>query len=396
MISRKHSAPRRLAAFVAAGAAMCAAGSASAQTACASLPNPLYGLGGSAQKPLIGRVAAQIASTMTVVYAAPGACNGINALIGPTTATGNASYWTADGIEHTCTLPVTGQAIDFANMATGPTQCPGVDTLPPDIGDFTGPVSAFNFIVPTASTEQSISAEAAYIVYGFGAQSQLAPWTNESVLIRRDQNSAATIAIALSIGLPPNRFLGVDALTNGNSVTLVAGASGTNANAALGYVSAENADANRATVRTLAYQHFGQTCGYWPDSSATSFDKRNVRSGQYWIWAPTHFYAYVDGTGEITNARARDFIGYFTDAVNAPTGVNMLDIEIRNGNIPRCAMNVWRTSDLGPLMSYQPAEPCGCYFEQVATGATTCTACTTNAECPSSASVCRHNFCEVQ
>ena len=80
-------------------------------------------------------------------------------------------------------------------------------------------------------------------------------------------------------------------MTNGRSVTLVATA--TNPEAAIGFVSGENADANRTTVRTLAFQHTEQRCGYWPDSTATSFDKRSVRDGLYWLWTTTHFFAPV-------------------------------------------------------------------------------------------------------
>jgi hypothetical protein len=44
-------------------------------------------------------------------------------------------------------------------------------------------------------------------------------------------------------------------------------------------------------VRTLALQSRDQTCAYWPDSSATAFDKVNVRDGHYELWASSHFYA---------------------------------------------------------------------------------------------------------
>jgi len=59
-------------------------------------------------------------------------------------------------------------------------------------------------------------------------------------------------------------------------------------------------------------------------------------------------------------------------------------------------MHVWRDSDLGALYSYQPPEPCECYFEFKATGATSCTACATSTTCPHSAPVCRYGYCEVQ
>ncbi len=68
---------------------------------------------------------------------------------------------------------------------------------------------------------------------------------------------------------------------------------------------------------------------------------------------------------------------------------------IDNGSVPRCAMQVWRDEDLGPLYSLQPDEPCGCYYEAHATGATGCGACQTDAECPGDAPRCRHGYCEA-
>lgn len=363
---------------------------------CNTLPNPVYGSGGSAQKPLLARLGARLAALATprtLIYQAPGACVGVNALFASTRVTGQASYWTAAGVEQTCDLPLTGQAVDFASAGTQATLCAGVTAVPTDIGDFEGPVTTWNFFVPTASTQQSISTEAAYFVYGFGRNSGVAPWTDEAAIIRRDANSAAQIVVGLETGIPPERFLGVDAMTNGRSISLVAMSAAPQS--AIGFASGENVDANRATVRTLAFQHTGQTCGYWPDSTATAFDKRNVRDGLYWLWTTTHFFARVDASRRIVNDAVRDFVGWFTGDATPPATVPILDLTIQNGNIPRCAMRVSRSRDLGPLASFAHPAPCGCYFDRVATGSTTCAACADSASCPSSAPVCRHGYCEV-
>lgn len=366
---------------------------------CSALPNPIYGLGGSAQKPLIARIAARLAAQTggtTVVFQAPGACLGINALLGNTRVMGQASYWNATGMELQCDLPIAGQVVDFANMGNAATTCPGVSALPTDVADITGPVTTWNVIVPVASSQQSISSEALYFVYGFGREGMAAPWIDETQIIRRDANSAVQLFIGLAAGIPVERFRGVDARTNAGSVSLLA--MSPSPEAAIGFASGETADANRASVRTLAYQHRGQRCGYTPDSTPTSFDKRNVRDGHYWLWSPTHFFARKGSDGRIANARVRDFVGLFTGETAPPAGVNMLQLQIQNGNIPRCAMNVWREGDLGPLMSYQPTEPCGCFFDQTATGSTTCTACTTNAQCTTGGATgaCRNGFCEAR
>jgi hypothetical protein len=54
---------------------------------------------------------------------------------------------------------------------------------------------------------------------------------------------------------------------------------------------------------------------------------------------------------------------------------------IDTGSIPLCAMQVQRESDFTGLSCYAPAEPCGCFFESIATKTTTCEACAKDSEC---------------
>lgn len=365
---------------------------------CTSLPSPVIGQGGSATKPILAKLAKALANAsppQTVIYQAPGACNGINSLLGsnPTPLTGTASYWDTTGAEQTCDLPIQGAAIDFANMVNSALLCPGVTSLPAGYGDFLGPVSTFNIIVPKASSQLSISSEAAYFVFGFGAAGQAAPWTDESQIFVRDSKSAAQLFVGLAAGVPPDKFKGVN--TNSNQGTVTAVSAAVNPEAAIGIVSGEVAAANTSVVTTLAYQHKDQTCGYWPDSTADATDKRNVRSGQYYIWSPIHFFAKVDGSNTIIHPGARNLIGYFTGDVAPPAGVNILDIEIKASTVPKCAMESWRETDLGPIQSYAPADPCGCYFESVATGTTSCQSCTNDQGCTTAGSHCRYGFCEA-
>lgn len=364
---------------------------------CSSKPAPIYGLGGSATKPLLGKVAAALAAQATprtIVYQAPGACVGINGLIGATTLTGTASWWDTAGKEQQCTIdpPV---PIDFANMGNSATSCPGVSALPADIGDFSGPVNGYTLIAPKASSQTSISKEAAYFVFGFGQQGQAAPWTDEANIFVRDQNSAAQLFISLGTGVPAAKFKGVD--TKSNSGTITAVAQSAKPEAAIGLVSGEVADASRDTVKILAYQNSGQTCGFWPDSTPTSFDKRSIRNGQYWLWAPVHFFAKVDAQKKIANAAVAEFVGLFTGEVTNPN-IDMLSIETKSGNVPKCAMNVWRDGDLGPIRKQAPEAACGCAFEKLATGTApaSCTACDSDAKCGASTPTCRFGFCEAK
>jgi hypothetical protein len=63
-------------------------------------------------------------------------------------------------------------------------------------------------------------------------------------------------------------------------------------------------------------------------------------------------------------------------------------------------MRVTRSVELGPLASYAPAGSCDCYFDYVATGASSCTPCLKASDCPASAPVCNVSlpisYCETQ
>jgi hypothetical protein len=364
--------------------------------ACNTLPAPVYGIGGSAPNQLFAKLGKALTSAtpaQTIVYQSPGACLGPNAILSGTKMTGTATWWDATGAAQSCDLPLVGQTADFGAGSTYASSCPGVGTLPSTFGDFLGPIEAFDFIVPKASSQTTISAAAAYFVYGLGAAGQAAPWTDETEIFRRDQNSAAGIIISLGINVPIAKFKGVDAKSNGGTVTLVSAA--VNPENAIGFCSGETADASLSVIKVLAYQAYNQTCGYWPSSTSTSFDKQNIRNGHYPLWSPLHFFATTDGAGNIVNPAAAQLIGYFTGKATPPTGVNVDSIAIKVGTVLDCAMEVKRTSDFGDVVPYAPAAPCGCYFDSVATGSTSCAACTTSTDCSVSAPNCRKGFCEV-
>jgi hypothetical protein len=363
---------------------------------CKDLPAPIYGIGGSAPKPLFARLAKALtnaAPQQTLVYQAPGACIGPNAIIAGTKMTGTASYWDAAGKEQSCTLALVGDDPDFGAGGTFATECPGIAALPANVGGFIGPVQPYDFVVAKASSQTSISAAAAYLAYGLGAAGQAEPWVDESQLISRDPNSGAALIIALAIGVPVAKLKGVDAKTNANTVTLVA--TSPKPESAIGFCSGETADANTATVSVLAYQHYNQSCGYYPSSTQSGLDKRNVRDGHYALWAPLQLFATIDAQGKPVKAAAAKIVGYFDGSVPTPAGVDVPAIIVASGAVPQCAMEVTRTSDMGEIKPYAPDAPCGCFYDAVATGATTCSACTSNAQCSAGAPNCRYGYCEV-
>jgi hypothetical protein len=384
------------------GAAICAALTATSiaapalAAACNTLPSPIYGIGGSAPSQLfakLGKALSNASPPQTLVYQSPSACAGVQAILNGTPITGTANYWDATGAQKSCDLPIVGQPADFGAGSTYPLACPGVVSVPAGFGDFLGPVEAFDFLVPKASSQTNISAAAAYFVWGFGNQGQAAPWTDETEIFKRNANSAAAILISAAIGVPIAQMKGVDAMSNGNTVTLVAAAP--NPENAIGYASHETVIASLASVTPLAYQHTGQTCAYWTGSTSSSFDMQNVRNGHYPLWASLHLFASVDAGGNPTDAAAASLIGWFDGKVAPPAGVDVDTLAAKVGEVVDCAMEVKRVSDFGDLLPYAPAAPCGCWFEATATGATSCTACAMDSNCPPNASHCRKGYCEV-
>jgi hypothetical protein len=150
---------------------------------------------------------------------------------------------------------------------------------------------------------------------------------------------------------------------------------------------------SKPDLKQLAYQHYGQRCGYKPD--VAPLDKRNTREGRYAIWGPIHLLSQVDASGFATKQEARDLIAYITGTLPPPLGVDLIRAEVALHIVPPCAMKVQRKSEMGPMTPFKPALSCGCKWDKEATGATTCVACTTNAQCAGTES-CNFGYCEKQ
>lgn len=364
---------------------------------CSDLPNPTIGLGTSNGRPLIAAFATELAGQadpVSLVYIGATACQGIGAVLDGTPSTGTASFWGTDGMEQMCELPIGGVVPDYALVQADPTLCVGIEEIPADIGERIGPVSALSLIVPVESSQISIAAHALYFIYGFGASAgMVSPWTIDAELRAREPTASSQITFAIAANIPLGKFKGVETATASDVLTALT--TSINPEAALGFVAAELADRNRDVVRTLAFQAYDQECAYWPDSTATAFDKRNVRDGHYFVWSPSRFYAPVDARGEIIHGPTRIALGYMTASIPIPEDFPALDLVIDTGTVPRCAMSVWRDEESGPLYSAQPDEPCGCYYDFRATGSTSCDPCEGDGDCSSESPTCRHGYCEV-
>ena len=390
-------ARRVVAVAVTAGAVLVAGRDARASNPpCSTLPGAIiYGAGGSAQQPLLGQIATQLsglASPYTVVYSDSGAaCTGYGYLVSPpvTPVTSTALYWTAAGVQSSCQLDGT-ETFTFAVMGNSPNLCSQTTGLAPGFGEFLGPVQPLDFVVPADSTQQSISTEAAYYIWGFDASASnltVSPWGTPADIFTRSASSFVALFVGLDTAVPVATVAahGTQESTNSATVTALNALNGTaNAESGIGFVSGEVADGNRSEIKVLAYQHTGQTCGYWPDSTIDAFDKVNVRSGQYWLWSPVHFYAAINSSNQITDANTASFIGLFTGTATPPTGVNVFGAEVAAYTVPTCAMQAGRDGDLAAPYSYAPPTPCSCEFD-FATNNTnkpsTCKTCTEDSGC---------------
>lgn len=383
--------------------ALFADGSPAAQAAdCSGIGNAVYVTGSTAAKPLLaqlGRVLAGQSPPVAIIYQGQGSCSGVDAILNGTPIQGAGttalSTWDRAGMERKCDLPAAGMAADIGLSDVFASTCFDLPAgLPNNIADYLGPVNTMTFVVPRTSQEHVISAEAAYFVFGFGAASGVEPWTDESFIFKRDDSSGTQRMIGGAIGVDPRRWKGTLTASSTEMITQLNNAAA--GSRAIGILSTDVAQENRTTLRVLAYQHAGQGCGFFPDRDATSNEKLNVRDGHYAIWGPLHLLTRLDGRGTPANPLAAALIGYLTGAQPPPAGVDMIQLAAQQHVIPQCAMRVRRVRELGPLASFAPAGSCGCAYEKLANGATSCTPCASAAACPTTAPVCSYGYCETQ
>lgn len=313
-----------------------------------------------------------------------------------------ASFWPGDpDMESTCDLPFDATDPDEPEIVPDiilsdvfATTCASYPNGLGSVQDFQGPVLGFGFIVHPDSSAVSISAEAAYLVFGFGAASHVvAPWTDPATILHRDPNSGAENVFAKTIRLDVTKFAGTSLNSTGALVSQVVASAGPAIDTTIGGANVGIIDSRRGEIRALAYQHYEQSCGYYPDSTQTAFDKRNIRDGHYPIWGVVHIFTRVDGGGLPINPGANRFINLTLGTDEIP-GLDPIALEATSNLIPQCAMRVFRTEDGGPLASFAPPRPCGCYYESL-TGSTACQSCTSSAECSSEAPDCSYGYCEM-
>ena len=268
-------------------------------------------------------------------------------------------------------------------------------TKPADVAVSNGPIQSYGFIVPQASSQIALTAQEGYFAYGFPAETGMAlPWINQGLRYSRGPTASTALTTSAALGLKASQLKGTVPVGNTSTEVLNFVATSPNPEATIGLMGTEVYDGARNLVKLLAFRGFGQKYAYFPDSSNSSFDKKNVRDGHYLPWAPTPYITHVDGTGKAVDVNVQRIIDLVLGA-RVDADVNGLDQVIGAGLVPDCAMGVSRAFDGGDFSLYAPAESCTCYFEsKVPQGSTKCTTCTTDTSCGTGK--CHRGYCEVR
>lgn len=394
-------------------ALLLATAAAHAQTNVPTIPcptsNTVFVAGSSAIRSLLSVVAPLLAKESppySLVYQSQGSCTGVNAVFSadpnarlmkdiPASGTRAANYALfikPDGTEQECSLPTEGVTVDIGVSDVYAATCGATTPSGVQIADYEGPIQVMTFVVPQTSTQRSISAEAAYMAFGTGGnQGKAAPWTTPSLYFVRNASSGTQQMVARAIGVPADKWWGTDrGSADGVRKNMKVILDADTAEKSIGILSTDITDEERSNLRVLAFQATGQTCGFLPDSTPFAEDKLNVRDGHYPIWGPVHFFTRTENG--LPSAAAGALVSRFAAA---KLDTELVDAIIHKHLVPKCAMKVKRSTELGPLSPYKTESVCSCYFDKIANGATSCKPCAGAGDCPSSAPACNYGYCEA-
>lgn len=363
------------------------------------------------------------ATPYRAVFQNSSSCNGVAAIHkgSPTMADPalNASntwafFFDANGVQQNCwigtppngaapAVPAT-HAVDIGISDLFPGSCPNAFPAADGVipGEYKGPVVPFVLATKAGSSQQSISAEAAHLVFGNGGvppagspMRAAMPWVDPTKYFIRNSGAGSTVLTSQLINVDRAAFWGVDV---GSTDAIKAGLINSADNeAAIGILSIDFYDKNRGNLKALYLQSKGQTAGYLPDSTPTTIDKVNVRDGHYPLWGYVHFVVALDHAGgNPKSAAANAMILLF----NLPKlDQKLVDDIIGASETPQCAMKVQRIDEVGTdggnFTLRSPNDfTCGCYFDSKTRGSTTCLGCATAEDCPNQ-SPCNYGYCEV-
>nr|HEX4315263.1 hypothetical protein [Kofleriaceae bacterium] len=404
-------------AYLIAGLALASASTAAADPNCPgpsctatcdtlSLPPIVYFQTGDTQTNLMKAMGRKLRDNtprpLTIGFITSGSCTNIqeayhktaaiSATISYAPSTAEVATWDAGSAAFTCKAPA-NTFPDVDNSAVFNSACTS-EAPPNNVVVNNGPIQAYVMAVPELSDQTAMTAEEAYFVWGFGMAGMISPWTDESNMFMRTVTKSTQITWSDSIGVPPNRWKG--SAFDQSAQVLSSLQNSQKPEAAIGILGDEVYDGARDTLNVLAFRAYGQYAAYYPDSTFTSHDKKNLRDGHYTVWSPTTYMNYIDPA---SGAPLNDDAQYIIDLIigedsNATPAPNFAasDVVASVGLVPDCAMQVQRAFDGGPLSLYSAPESCKCRYEATV-DTSTCATCDDSTPC--STGVCRDGYCEA-
>jgi ABC-type phosphate transport system substrate-binding protein len=352
---------------------------------------------------IVAKVLAESSPSYVIAYQGTGSCNGVDHIFNADpskrlvkdTAGRTNLLFDGEKAPEQCSFGTVGVSVDVGISDVFSRSCNPTYVTNDRIAEYLGAVQPMTFVVPSGAKERSISAEMARVVFGRGSMDpQAAPFTDPALYFVRSSTSGTQQMISRAINVNAGQWWGVDRGGSTRVRDQLLAVDPARADGAIGILSTDFADAERARLRVLAFQDRKQLCGYYPDSSLFTRDKRNVRDGHYSIWGPIHFYTAV--SAGIPSAAAAALVTRF----GVPRlDQSLLDAIIKAGLIPQCAMKVTRGEELGSITAFSPDFQCGCYFEaNVPNGAApeSCKTCSGPADCPASTPACNNGYCELK
>lgn len=375
----------------------------------AVLPNPIYVLTADTQQSMLKALGKRLKAAgahrqMNVIYLNQSSCAIVdNTYRAVSIMSGDMDYMPVDPLWDegtTCKCTVTAPtSVQLSSSAIFADSCGFM--RPPTIGLFRGPLQGYLFAARESSTQRAITADEGYLLFGFGAAAAMVPpWSNPAQILIRPADASTLICTAAASGVPAGKAKGMSFTRSAELVTEMVKPANDNEQT-LGILGCAPYDRERGKtpklIRALAFKADQQLYAYYPDSTATSRDKRNMREGRYVPWSVTDWLAPVDANGNVPDANADYLLKLILDKPASPApAFDPLESVIKAGLTPECAMKVTRSQELGDLSLYQSPTPCQCYFDSIATGAapSSCITCTNDTPC--GAGKCRHGYCEAR
>ncbi len=386
---------------------------------CSTLPNPIYMTGTTAVEPMVQELGARLRQlNVTLLWNETGdGCGATSDLAFPSPSVAPVlstfSYYEevpaaqVDGAPPKIT-PLSCNATRpsdsrsdlvindlFWQDCAAASAASSLASLPSDYMEFQGPVQGLVPIVQDSYYYVSdIMAEELLDIFGCGASGKILTFTDNSAILDYCYNSGMKALWDISLGQPVSVF---HAPTNNvlcpSALTMIIQVNSHVALTAISYTSTEAWDQDRGAVRALKVRGLNQNLAYFPDSSSVARDKINIREGRYTIQGSLKLVAHVaamDGGGQPQpdNPAAKRMIDWLQgNPVQDPTlqlPFDIIDVYAQSGVVPQCAMKVIKDTDAPLFRPYQPENPCGCYFQIQATGASIlgCEPCQDSSTCP--------------